>query len=173
MLSPAITWDKMIGVASQLAGSCDESGEGRYVNATNTRYQTWLSTAYCDPFCLTNPNLVLSDLAEVPTNHLTEADATHVHPLNIPVGASSFVVTLNHTRGRFPNTNDLDMTLPPELNPVCEKFLEVEVCTVDSPPAGVYDATVTRFHGDVEYQLSAVALAQVAESSQLDNTSVN
>lgn len=163
MLTPAISWERVIGVASQLAGSCDGAGEGRYVNATNTRYQSWLKSAYCQPTCINNPNVVLSQLVAVPIDYLSENDPSRTHQLVIASGTDSLIVTLNHGRGWFPFPNNLNLELPSNLNPTCVQFVEVEVCKVDAPMAGTYNAVVTRVKGEAEYQLSAVAFAAVPE----------
>jgi len=163
MLAPATHRGRMIGVASQLAGSCDGDSESRYVNVTDPRYHEWLKSAYCDPPCVNDPDLVLTELVNVPIEYLGEADTSDTHPLTVPEGTGSLIVTLNHGRGWFPFPNDLDLELPSVLNPNCVQFIEVEVCEATAPPAGVYDAIVTRVNGAAEYQLSAVALVTARE----------
>ena len=164
MLTPATAFgERLIGVASQLAGSCDSDGEGRYVNATNARYQDWLKSAFCDPICARPANLVLSDLLAVPIEYLSETVPTREHQIVVQDGTTSLVVTLNHGRGFFPFPNNLNLELPAVLNPTCVQFVEVEVCTVNAPAAGTYNATVTRVDGEAEYQLSAVAFADAAD----------
>ena len=158
MLTPSINNEKQIGVASQKVGSCSGGGEGRYVNATDSRYVTWLQSAYCQPFCVPDPNLVLAELLSVPIDNLDASDSMRTQQFVVPHGTASIIVTLNHGRGWFPNPNNLNLQLTASLNASCTQFVEVEVCTADSPVAGTYEATVIRVNGDVEYQLSAVAL---------------
>jgi hypothetical protein len=166
MLTLATPLERVIGVASQLAGSCDGAGEGRYVNATNTRYQKWLKSAYCDPPCTRATNVVFSQLVAVPIDFLSEKDPSRTHQLVVAEGTKTLIVTLNHSRGWFPFPNNLDLELPANLNPTCVQFVEVEVCNAIAPMAGTYNATVKRVDGEAEYQLSAVAFATVPETAK-------
>lgn len=163
MLTPAMVWQRVIGVASQLIGTCDGAGEGRYVNVTDARYQEWLENAYCDPECTGDSGLVLTELVQEPSGYLDVSETEEVFPLTVPAGASSLIVTLNHGRGWYPDTNDFDLEITAALNPSCVKFVEAEVCEVTEPAAGSYTATVKRVRGEADYQLSAVALSAAEE----------
>ncbi|MGI9233294.1 MAG: trypsin-like serine protease [Woeseiaceae bacterium] len=164
MLTVAIDAEPMIGVASQMTGTCEGAGEGRYVNVTNARYQEWLKDAYCDPACPGgDPSLIPTELIRVPGGYLDDSEAEEVHTLTVPDGVSSLIVTLNHGRGWFPYQNDFDLEIQATLNPACVKLIEAEVCEVSAPAAGIYTATVKKVHGEAYYQLSAVALLKAGE----------
>ncbi|MBT8096264.1 MAG: trypsin-like serine protease [Gammaproteobacteria bacterium] len=163
LLTPSIHWERTIGVASQMKGTCGGAGEGRYVNVTDTRYQEWLQDAYCDPACPVDSSLLLVELVRIPGGYLDSSQPGEEHAFTVPDGTSTLIVTLNHGRGSAIDLNDFDLELSAGLTASCDRFIEAEVCEVNAPPAGNYKVTVKRVNGEADYQLSAVALSKAVE----------
>ena len=148
--------ENAIGVASQRQGECDGSGEGRYVNATHQAFYDWLNSFFCDPNCL---GLVgRTQAAFEPLRYMDESNPVEQYSFDLADGYSRLIVTLNHGRGWYPWPNRIELGLSEELDGKCRRFVETEVCIVDTPPGGAHTISVNRQAGAAFFQLSAVAV---------------
>jgi hypothetical protein len=150
--------EKVLGVASELAGDCDGAGEGRYVNVTDAAFQSFMQNAGCGGGCSRQSDLFVQTMLSRPSEFLDPVMATRSYSINVPDNAQSLVVTMNHSRGWYDDVNNLNLAMPGTLNAQCQRFVDAEVCTADQPTAGTYTLNVSHVHGHVDFQLTAVAL---------------
>ncbi|NND57042.1 MAG: trypsin-like serine protease [Xanthomonadales bacterium] len=170
-VNPATGERSLIGVAlgSEPVGGSDGSMRmARYVNLTDPYYKDWLDEeAFSGDFAsgaYSIETLVKDDVRELRPGKSAE------FTLNVGESSERLLLTLNHDPGPSLSPNNLDLQLPGSLDASCERLASVEVCAVESPPAGSYSvsvgwAEVCGADGecgdpvyDAAYQVTAIAL---------------
>ena len=140
----------------------------RYVNLTDPFYRQWLDErAFSGNF--NRPPYFIDTLIEHDARKLQPGKMAR---FDLKIGESSerLLLTLNHDPGPSQTPNNLDLLLPEGLDADCERLASVEVCSVESPPAGSYRIAVAWGEscrakgacgdpvGSSAYQVTAIAL---------------
>jgi hypothetical protein len=161
----------LIGIArgsEAVPGSNGELRMARYVDLTDPFYESWLTehafSASPTPTAFRVEKFITDEVREL------EADSTADYIFDVRESTSLLILTLNHDPGSSGFPNNLDLQLPGGIDASCERHASVEVCYVDTPPAGAFRMTVgwgeqcgldgkcAESNFAVAYQMTAIAL---------------